>query len=388
MSNSFNLKKIFSDKLSGLAKIFSSVKQESESVLGIDIGSSSIKIVQLKKSAGKAILETYGILALGPYAKKEIGSVTNLDTETISRALVDVMKESNATTKSCVTAIPSSASLIFTISFPAKVTESQLPNIIPIEARKYIPVPIGEVTLDWFVIPQEIESFVNDSLENPGFDDVSPELKHEVLVVAIHNDVLFKYRDILERTELPSGSFEMEIFSSIRSSLGHEISPVLIMDLGASKTKIYIVEAGIVLVFHIINRGSQDITRNISQALGITFDEAEKMKRNIGLDTSLNKDVGEIALASVDFIIRDTNSVVFAYEKRYNKNVSKVILIGGGSLLKGLIEYVRENSSTEVVYGNPFKKTEAPAFLESVLEASGPEFSVAVGLALRQLYQQ
>jgi cell division ATPase FtsA len=249
-------------------------------------------------------------------------------------------------------------------------------------------VPIGEVTLDWFVIPQEVESYVNDSIETPGLDNTNPELKHEVLVVAIHNDVLFKYRDILARTEIPNGSFEMEIFSSIRSSLGHEISPVIIMDFGASKTKIYIVEAGIVLVFHIINRGSQDITRNISQALGITFEEAEKMKRSVGLDTSLNKDAGEIALASVDFIIRDTNSVVFAYEKRYNKNVSKVILIGGGSLLKGLIEYVRENSSTEVVYGHPFAKTEAPAFLESVLEASGPEFSVAVGLALRQLSQQ
>jgi len=73
------------------------------------------------------------------------------------------------------------------------------------------------------------------------------------------------------------------------------------------------------------------------------------------------------------------------YEKKYNKSISKVILSGGGSLTKGLMDKISKNFSAEVVYGNPFSKTEAPAFLDSVLKNSGPEFAVAVGLALRQL---
>jgi type IV pilus assembly protein PilM len=138
-------------------------------------------------------------------------------------------------------------------------------------------------------------------------------------------------------------------------------------------------------VFHVVNRGSQDISKNISQSMSITFDEAEKLKRSVGLDASIDPKIENITRLSVDYIFADINSVVLAYEKKYNKNISKVILVGGGSLLRGLLESAKENFKTEVIYGNPFSKTEAPAFLAPILEISGPEFSVAVGLALRQL---
>ena len=119
--------------------------------------------------------------------------------------------------------------------------------------------------------------------------------------------------------------------------------------------------------------------------MGITFEEAEKLKREVGLDARINPKVENITRLSIDYIFSDINSIVLAYEKKYNKNISKVVLVGGGSLLRGLLEYARGNFKTEVVYSNPFSKTEAPAFLAPILEISGPEFAVAVGLALRQL---
>jgi len=377
MDNSF--KKIISEGLSSLSSAFNSNKSGNDA-LGIDIGSSSIKVVQLKKKNGKAILETYGVLSLGPYGNMEVGAVTNLKTEDISRALLDVMKEANVTTKSAVIAIPSLASLIFTLSLPSKVAEGQLAKIIPIEARKYIPVPITEVTLDWFIIPQEAES-----VESDGVEEDPAQAKLEVLVVAIHNDTLSQYQDILKKTDLHSDSFEMEIFSNIRSSFNHEIAPVMLIDFGASKTKVSIVESGVVRVFHVVNRGSQDISRNISQSLNVTFEEAEKLKRSVGLDAKIDDRVEKIARLSVNYIFTDINSIVFTYEKKYNKNISKVFLVGGGSLLKGLLDIAKANFQAEVVFSNPFSKTEAPAFLIPVLEVSGPEFAVAVGLALRQL---
>lgn len=376
MDNSF--KQIIS---SGLASIFSSNKS-SDSALGIDIGSSSIKVVQLRKKKGKAILETYGALSLGPYGKVEVGKAVSLQVEDIVKALVDAMKESNVTTSSGVISIPTASSLIFTISLPASVTEEQLKSVVPMEARKHIPVPISEVTLDWFVIPQEAEAFEDDTQHTAV---KSPDSKIEVLVVAIHNDTLVRYQEILKRTGIHSESFEMEIFSSIRSSFGHDLAPVLLMDFGASKTKLSIVEAGVVRLFHVVNRGSQDITSNIATSTGVSFEEAEKLKRSIGLDERENKDISDIAKLSVDYIFSETNSVVLAFEKKYNKNISKVVLTGGGSLLKGLLPYANSSFHTEVFYSNPFSKTEAPAFLQPVLEISGPEFAVAVGLALRQL---
>lgn len=375
MDNS--LKKIIADGLASLKNSFSSGGYKNQA-LGVDIGSSSIKVVQLKKKGGRAVLETYGVISLGPYGGTSVGALTSLKTEDIARALKDVMKESNVTTKSSILSIPSLASLIFLVTLPGTVKESELENIIPIEARKYIPVPISEVTLDWFVIPNEDEMQENDSPSNI-------KRNREVLVVAIHNETLTQYREILKQTDLESDAFEMEIFSNIRSTFNNELAPFLIVDFGASKTKVSIVESGVVKVFHVVNRGSHDISRNISQALGMTFEEAEKLKRMVGLDASVNPEVEKIIRLAVNYIFTDINSIVFAYQKKYNKNISKVFLSGGGSLLKGLLEAARENFRVEVFYSNPFSKTEAPAFLEPVLENSGPEFAVAVGLALRQL---
>lgn len=375
-----SLKKIISEGLAGLSGIFSA-DNKSKSVLGIDVGSSTIKVVQLKKKNGKAILETYGAISLGPYANTDIGAVTNLSIDDISKALIDVIKESNVTTSYGLMSIPSSSSLIFTISLPNKVNEDHYETVVPLEARKYIPVPISEVTLDWSIIPPESEGIRDNKEEN----SLIMSEKTEVLIVAIHNDIISRYQELLKKTEIESNSFEMEIFSNIRSSFNHDLSPVLLMDFGASKTKLSIVDAGVVRVFHVVNRGSQDITRNIAQSLSIPFSEAENLKRSVGLAGSSNKEVESIIRLSIDYIFSSTKSVVLSYEKKYNRNISKIILTGGGSLLKGLHAITSSSFNVEVVYSNPFAKTEAPAFLEPVLEASGPEFSVAVGLALRQL---
>jgi type IV pilus assembly protein PilM len=374
MSNMFQ--NIFGD---GFSSMFGSKKEES--VLGIDIGSSSIKIVQLKKKGGKAVLETYGALALGPYAQTDVGTATNLPAEALTQALLDVLKESNTTTKNGALAIPSSASLIFLITLPGAISESDLSAIIPNEARKYIPVPISEVTLDWWMIPREAES-VDEGNENA---EIIRDAKTEVLTVAIHNDTLAKYRELLNVSGINSNFFEMEVFSSVRSAFGHELAPVLMIDFGASKTKLSIIEHGIVRTFHVIPRGGQDITKSIATSMNAPFKQAEQIKRDVGLDANQNPTVASVVAVSVDYIFNETNSIVLAYEKKYNKAISKVIFTGGGALLRGLLERGMTVFSAEVVYADPFGKTEAPAFLAPILETSGPEFTVAVGLALRQL---
>lgn len=369
-----------------MANIFSTIfgggSSSGESALGIDIGSSSIKVVQLTKKGGKAILETYGSLALGTYGGQEVGRVMNLKTEELSKATLDLLKEASTTTHLAGMAIPSSSSLVFTITLPGILSEEQLKSIVPNEARKYIPVPITEVSLDWSLIPQQAKA---DQSENRMQTDDNLEQKTDVLVVAIHNETVSRYKEVLQKTELETAFFEMEVFSAIRSTFSREFAPVILLDMGASKTKLSIVEYGIVRVFHIINRGSQDITLNISQSLSIPFAEAELRKRNTGLDSNLDKQIADIVKLSIDYILAEANTVVLAYEKKYNKAISKVILCGGGARTLGLLKYATVNFNREVAYGNPFSKTEAPAFLTPVLETSGPEFAIALGLALRQI---
>ena len=158
------------------------------------------------------------------------------------------------------------------------------------------------------------------------------------------------------------------------------------MDFGASRTKLSIVEFGTVKSFHVISRGGADITESISKSLSISFPEAEKMKREFGLyGDSKEKSLAEIIKIHTDYIFSETNNVLLGYEKKYNRTVSKVILTGGGSALKGMKEVALNNFKAEVEIGRPFSKVVAPAFLDKVLEATGPEFAVAVGLALRKL---
>src|SRR3989344_2129759 len=159
-------------------------QKKSESVLGIDIGASAIKVVQLHKKGGKAILDTYGEIALGPYANLEVGRATSLGVDKTSEALTDVLRESNTATKKCGMAIPFGSSLMTIMEMPA-LPQKQLAQMIPIEARKYIPVPISEVLLDWWVIPKpENRFFGADDEQMTGGQ--KPE-KIDILAVAIHN---------------------------------------------------------------------------------------------------------------------------------------------------------------------------------------------------------
>lgn len=368
------------------------LNKKSDSVVGIDIGSSSIKIVQLRKKKGRAILETYGELALGPYNGGTVGQVTNLPPDKIAEAIKDVMREANVTCLVSGVSIPFKSSLVSLMQLPAASTEKQLQEMIPIEARKYIPVPINEVTLDWWVVPSEsdlplgyVESETDEQTTTTPTNEVK---KTDVLVVSIHNEVLNNYNTIVKQAALDTGFFEIEMFSATRALLSGETTPVMIFDLGASSAKIYILERGVVKYSHIINRGSQDVTISISKGLNLTFERAEHVKRTLGTGvTADEKAIYDIISLTLDYIFSETNSVLLSYQKRYNKTISKVILTGGGVAMKGVYELARANFQTEVVIGEPFLKVESPAFLDDVLKNTGLEFAVAIGIALRKLQE-
>jgi type IV pilus assembly protein PilM len=362
-------------------------KKQELSVLGIDIGSSAIKIVQLKKQGSKAILETYGELALGPYTGAEIGQATNLPVEKIVEALSDLMneKEVNITTRNCGIAIPFRSSLMSLIEMPT-TDPKQLAQMVPIEARKYIPVPITEVALDWTVIPKDEYEF-NDAVDEDPVK-VAPTNKADVLVIAIHNDIITSYQQIIEKAAINASFFEVEIFSTMRAVLDQNATPVMMLDMGASSTKLYIVEKGIVRTSHTINKGAQDVTVTLSKSMEITVQKAEIVKREQGLlGTYEDRPLKGIMSVTLDYIFTEANRVLLTYERKTNKNISKVILVGGGAALKGLAAVAQESFDTEVVAGDPFSKVQTPAFLEDVLKSTGPEFAVAVGVAIRKLQE-
>ena len=93
----------------------------------------------------------------------------------------------------------------------------------------------------------------------------------------------------------------------------------------------------------------------------------------------------EIITVNLDYIFYESNTAMLAYQRKYSKNISKVILTGGGVLLKGFVDLAKISFQTEIVYANPFGKLETPAFLTEQFSEAGPEFAVAIGCALRRL---
>lgn len=357
-------------------------KKSEDTAIGIDIGTSAIKVVELKREDGRAVLSTYGALSLGQYKEGGmIGEVTNLDVETLAKALLDVLKETKITGSNVVVGIPSVSCIIFILQLPAEIDEASMPTVIPNEAKKFIPVPINDVSLDWYVIPRREESGIASRVlaESGG------EAKLPVLVVATLNETLAKYTQVLQKATLPMDSLEIEVFSHIRSVLTRELFPVLIIDIGASKTKLTIVEHGIVETFRLVNRGSQDMTNAIAHSLELPFDKAEMIKKEYGLTpTPEHPHVADIIQTHLVDIFQEANTNILAYEKRYNKNIGKIIFTGGGAMTKGLLQFAKEHFSAELVMADPFSKVESPVFLAGVLKTTGPEFSIALGLALKK----
>lgn len=350
-------------------------KKEKGSVVGIDIGSSSLKVVQLRKEKGRVILETYGELALGPYGGGEIGQATNLPVDQITEALKDLLREAKVTTTNCGVSIPFSRSLLNLVELPYRKDSREQKTIIEFEARKYIPVPVSEVQLDWFIVPKM----------GPQ-DETNAREMIEVLIVAVHNDELSQLQSIVKGAGLTSTFYEIEIFSTVRAVVDEPVKPVMVLDIGAASTKTYVIEHGVVAFSHTISTGSQDVTRAIAVSNNISIPYAEALKKEQGLTSTQTHDGNPELVFSR--IFSEVRRVLVQYETSRKRSVSAIVLTGGGGVTKELGVYAKTTFSMDVHVADPFARTEAPAFMRPVLEDIGPEFAVAVGLALRKLDEQ
>ncbi len=249
---------------------------------------------------------------------------------------------------------------------------------------------VSEVMLDWFIIPEDA------STGGAAFDRIEAKSNlrtngQEVLLVAIDNDTIASYQSVAASKGLSVEFYEIEIFSAIRSSLGHGVAPILVIDLGDATTKLYVVERGIIRVTHLITSGGQHMTEHLARSLSWDFEKAERIKREHGLlevpafSMDENDRIKTGLLSTLERVFTEAERVILSFGKRYNKDVSRVLLTGGGASLPGLAEFAKTAMRVEVEIANPFSRTEAPAFLDTVLKEIGPGFAVAAGLALRDL---
>lgn len=366
----------FFNKLGG--KGFDLFKKGS-GVLGIDLGSSSLKIVQVRREHDRAILETYGEIATGPYAELPVGKSVRLIDSKVIDMLQDLMQEANAKAEQVVVSLPLRSSFVKVINLPL-MSEEELKDAIPFEARKHIPVPLNEVILNWLILPQG--EFSNKETEG----SVREKRTQDILLIAIHRDTIDKYQGIFKNARLEVKALEVEIFSYSRSILSKELHPSLLIDFGAQSTRFAIIDYGIVRMAHTLDRGSLELTDAISKSLGINFDRAERLKIDTGLSSKPeHKEIRNVIEPILDNILSEGVSVAGEYYNKYKRMPKKVFLLGGGSLLQGLEDFSVTKFGIDVKKADPFNKLQYPAFLEQTLKEIGPTFATALGAALRDI---
>ena len=345
--------------------------------LGIDIGTSAIKIVELSSFAGRIKLENYGevlakVLYQKPFRTFEKSTLL-LSSEEISRAIKAILEEAKIKTENCFFSIPDFATFFTTFELPG-MTAEELPQAVEAEARKQVPMPLREVTLDW----QLIEGKASDKKDT----------KLKILLAVVPNEIISQYQQIAALSNLKLLALETEIFGLIRSLIEKEEKRIIgLIDIGARTTICSIIENRILKVSHSFDLSGDDLTERIAKGLSLTEEIAENFKKKYGiliLQPSLEeKDIQEILLPLIDIILRESEKIFKNFYLKEGKEIDRIILAGGTAFLPGILECFQDYFKKDIVIANPFSKTFYPPILEKTLKEMGPSYAIAVGMALR-----
>ena len=347
--------------------------------LGIDIGTASIKMVELSRWGERRKLENYGEISAQIFYQKPFRtfekSTLSLFSEDISRAIKAVMDEAKIKTRQVVFSIPDFSSFFTSFELPS-MTKEELPEAVRYEARQHVPLPLAEVTLDW----QVIEGGVSDQKKE----------KLKILLVAVPNEVINQYRKIAEMTKLELLALEAEAFGLVRSLIGERKEIILLVDIGAQSTTCSIIEKRILKMSYSFDMSGNELTEVIAKGLGVDYKEAEALKEKYGISSPPSfetpaSEVREILLPLVDVILKEIEKISQNFYLTEGKDVQKIIMAGASSFLPGLKEYFQSYFKKEIEIGNPFSNIFCPPILEQTLKEMSSAYAIAVGTALRGL---
>ena len=367
------------------------IKKTPKNFLGIDIGTSSIRVVELGRKGQTRELKNYGEIKIQSLQKSAFRTIEEdtllLSDREIARAISAIMRETGIQTREVNFSIPDFASFFTNFELPP-MSEKELPQAIRYEARSYIPLPLSEITLDWSVVQGDVSNKAKTALK--------------ILVVAIPNEIINQYQKIASFSGLEMKALEAEAFALARSSITqaqrrveknerslskNEKRVISVIDIGARSTTCNILEKGILKISHSFNLSGNELTEVLSRSLKVGYEAAEELKGSMGLIMveEPERNVREILLPLVDSIISEIKKIFQGFYQQEGKGVEKVILAGATALLPGLKEYFAEELKKEVEVSNPFEGMAYPPILEETLKEMGPAYTVAVGLALKGL---
>jgi len=353
-----------------------------ESYLGVDLSRDSIKIVELKNDNNKPRLVTYGYTEV---KTDDLGGHFIENKNATSATLKEVCQRSKTTTTTALAALPianvfTSVISLHDLTKKDLTNDEKIKSLLTVEAKKILPLPIEQMLFDY--------SMVNNSdIDKKAETDRIESTKF--LITATANDIVKAYADIFQQAGLKLTNLDIEPFALVKSLIGNDKSLIMLLDIGENMTSLSVIDDGIPIMNRTILVGSKAVSKQIADSLKISFAEAEQYK--IDLEVALSQqnlpDLPQPVKTALIPIISEIKYLIKMYSEQVSnqKSIDKVILTGGGAVLALLPEYLSKTLDLRVYLGDPWARIIYPQELTGMLKQIGPRFSVAVGLAMREI---
>jgi len=335
--------------------------------LGVDVGSSALRMVEIGGWGDRRTLKNYGEIRMRTMYKEPFRSFEKnsllLSTNDIARALRGILEELHSTEKKAIFAISDFSSFFTTFELPP-MKEKELGDAVRFEARRHVPLPLSEVVLDWQLLEKTKDKHA-----------------YRILLVAVPKEVVNYYEEIARFANLKLVALEAEIFGNIRSYLKEERDPAVLMDIGSHTTTVSVVANNLLRISHTLNIGGNNFTESIAKSLSIDYERAEQEKMQKGIH--LVQGNVRILVPMVDLIVTEIRKVLEGFERQKAGVVTKIVLSGGSAKLPGLREYLERQFGKRTELIAPFQNILYPPLLEEVIKDIEPSYAVATGMALR-----
>lgn len=370
--------------------LFGTKKEEpSSGLLGVDIGTSGLKIVELMQEGGKIRLVTYGYADIAPGGDASVLSVD--DPKHLADIIQNIVKTSGMKARKAVAALPASSVFHAIISIPMpKSAKEDIRSIVEVQTAKLLPLPISEMIIDSHIIDKDLLPRDEQKLTEDKTNPVEPKAEISgktvrVQVTAAPKALVEKYIAVFKEAKLELISLETEVFALMRALIGKDSAKTMIVDIGGERTNIIIAEHGVPYLTRGIKSGGNAVTSAFSNAMGIGMPEAEAMKKDIALHE------GDAIPSALESAIKPLlHEAKYALDMNLQgdshaapKLVNKVILTGGSAQLAGFDTAMTDALNVNVYVGDPWARVATPPASRPVLDEVGSRFAVAIGLAMR-----
>lgn len=364
--------------------------------IGVDFGTSSVKVVELLQGRQGPVLTTYATV---PHKNALVRSASPDDIARMANILRALFERAKVGRGPVYAALPVLSVFSTIIELPV-MGEKELETAMTINAKSYVPSPLTEVTLAWTPIGPAEASVAGPVQDVPAAAAVNAASApaallgpsrplQEIFLTAAPRDLVQRYTSVFERLNLTLSALEVESFPLTRSLIRDDRQPTLLVDFGGRTTSFSVVERGYLRFNQAAEVGGDTLTNALVDKLSLTGAEAEERKRTDGfaLAQSGGRERGVAVASALRPILMDlvTRAEILRrlYEKKRGRALARTQLIGGGALLPGLADFWTSVTGVPCELGNPWKGIAVPTSLSDHLKRLGPSFAVAVGLALR-----